>query len=365
MTIQGSKENQQSDADFFAQHPQPTLQEARFWEQDARLNQICLEQEQYLGLTLDEALEANENDDDLATAHALALAGNNDNDDDNEGNHTCNDVCACIRYLKDPEDEDSALYERKCAIQLDHSLQNKRQKCFDEHEPIPMDISDDEDEDEEDEDPSDSEDDDEDPSESEDDGEDDDEDDDEESKFICRHGMNCKNRVCDDCVWYLEQEARHAHPRRKEVAEVDYHADMIMPTLDDVGTITDIPMEIDDEDEDDEDEDEDDEDDEQEPRAPIRYQRQTTSWVNEETGETVYNGSSDGSRTSEVVEEDYSDLPDLIDVTAEQVAEERYNFNMYELEVTYRNGKDVYNSRDAERVCQLRREIAEYEKTRR
>jgi len=299
MTIQGIKENQreQSDADFFAQHPQPTLQEARFWQQDAHLNQICLDQEQDLGLTLDEALEAQENDD------ALALAAlNNNYDDEGNYNHNCNNVCACIRYFEDPEDQDSALYERKCVIQLDHSLQSKRQKIFDEHEPIPMDISDDEDEDLEQ-------------------GQSDSEDG-EESEFICRHGNNCANRVCYDCVWYLEQEARHAYSRGKEAAvqeeapleeeglndeqddeEFDYYADMIMPTLDDVGTITDIPMDI-----------SDDEDEEQEPRAPIRYQRQTTCWVDEETGETVYNGSSDGSRYSE----DDDDLPDLIDVTAQQ-----------------------------------------------
>jgi len=295
MTIQGIKENQneQSDADFFAQHPQPTLQQARFWQQDASLNQICLEQEQDLGLTLDEALEAHENDDALALAAA------------NEGNHNYNDVSACIRYLEDPEDQDSALYQRKCALQLKANFPNKRQKIFDEHEPIPMDISDDEDEDE-----------DEDLEQGQSDSEDG-----EESEFICRHGNNCANRLCYDCVWYLEQEARHAYTRRKQELpveeaeeglndeqddeELDYYDDMIFPNLDDVGTITDIPMEID------EDEDE---DEEQEPRAAIRYQRQTTCWVDEETGETVYNGSSDGSRYSE----DDDDLPDLIDVTAQQ-----------------------------------------------
>lgn len=327
--IQGIKENQrqQSDADFFAQHPQPTLQEARFLEQEARLNQICLEQELDLGPTLDEALEAEENDDALALA---AAALNNDYDDEGMINNYCNDVCACIRYFEDPEDQDSALYERKCAIQLDHSLQSKRQKCFDENQPIPMDISEDEDEDQSNS----------------------DNDDEEESEFICQHGNNCANQVCYDCVWYLEQEARRAYPRGKETAlekavEVDYYADMIMPTLDDVGSVTDIPM---------------DQEEEQEPRPPIQYQRQTTCWVDEETGETVYNGNADGSRYNSDDE-----LPDLIDVTAEQeyddAAEERYNFNMYELEVTYRNGKDVYDKHDAEIVRRLIREIEEYEKT--
>jgi hypothetical protein len=313
---------QEANEAFFALHPQPTLQEAR-----AFMGQELAD------MTLDEALEALEDEDEEDEGDE------EDEDGEDEGNNCCNDVCACIRHFEqepcpmdiEDEEEDLALYELKRQI-ASQFVQNKRQKTFDENEVIPMDISDDDQSDDDD-----------------DQSDDDNDDNDQSSEFICRHGNNCANQVCLDCVWYLEQEARRAHPRPRprprhielEEGEIDetegndYYHEMNFPVLDDNASAA------------------------EEPRAQIRYQRQTTSWVDEETGETVYNGSSNGSRTPD-------SLPDLIDITAEQeeydnAAEERYNFNMYELEVTYRNGQNVYNKSDADRVAWLRKEIAEYE----
>jgi hypothetical protein len=100
---------------------------------------------------------------------------------------------------------------------------------------------------------------------------------------------------------------------------------------------------------------------------PLLSRRQNTFWV-EETGETVYNGNPNGSRFYDEVGDDLSDLPDLIQVDEDEdydPAEEQYNFNMYELEVTYRNGQDIYSRADGQRVAQLRRDMAEYESRRR
>ena len=304
---------------FFALHPQPTLQEAR------RIAVCELELE---GLTLDEPMELEDEDED------------EDSDDDEGMLNNCNDVCACIRYFEPmevDEDQDSALYERKCELQQAGKFPNKRQKTFDEHEVIPMDISDDDESD----------------------------DDDDYEEDICLHDINRARQVCYDCIWYLDQEDRDARLRRFDndedededevqpvqvtlavaVEENPYH-DYVFPVFD-IDSQFLSPMEVDEVEE------------EEDPRPPIRYQRQTTSWVDEETGETVYNGSSDGSRISEDDNDsdNYYELPPLINIS--QV---RYHHNLYELEVTYGDGENVNNAQDAERVYQLRHDIEEYER---
>jgi hypothetical protein len=333
------------DEAFFALHPQPTLQEAR---------RIAVCQLELEGLTLDEPMELEDSDEDEEDSDEDEEDSDEDSDDDEGMINNCNDVCACIRYFEPmevDEDQDSALYERKCHLQQAGKFPSKRQKTFDENEVIPMDISDDEDDDESDRDESDHND-----------------HDDDEEEDICQHDINRARQVCYDCIWYLDQEARDARLRRFDNDEDDDEVQPVQVTLavavaveedpyhDYVFPVFNIdsqflsPMEVD-------------EVEEVEPRPPIRYQRQTTSWVDEETGETVYNGSSDGSRTSEHDDDDdddddnYYQLPALMNIS-----QERYQQNLYEVEVTYGDGENVNNAQDAERFYQLREAVAEYER---
>jgi hypothetical protein len=309
---------------------------------------ICHEHEQIP--MDDEEDEEDEEDGEFICRHGLDCA-----------NQVCND---CVRAL---EEEDQYLYDLKRR----NRYPNKSLKTYHEHEVIPMDISDDEEGLDENDElaprqlfPDDDEDllsimsdieieacEDGESFEDREEGEDG-EDREGEGEFICRHGLNCANQVCLDCVWYLEQEARHA--RRPVVAvaeEQEWDINVILEEQE-----RDIPMDI--------------SEDEPVPISvpiPLLSQRQTTFWVEQETGETMYNGNPNGSRFYDEVGDDLSDLPDLIQVDEDEdydPAEERYNFNMYELEVTYRDGQDVYSRADVERVAQLRRDIAEYESRR-
>jgi hypothetical protein len=110
----------------------------------------------------------------------------------------------------------------------------------------------------------------------------------------CCCGHDCDpNDLCYDCIWLLEQEDRRRFPRRAVAAQAeDPHADVVFPVFDNEGDIIPIPMDI-------EEQEEQDEDEEQALNlgpAP-NFQRQNTQWVHPETGQTVFNGNPDGSRT--------------------------------------------------------------------
>ena len=365
------------DEAFFAAHPQPPLQSAAFWAQDALLNQFSVDQPD--GDSENEEAEEDREED--------------------EGMYPCSDVCSCIRYFaatsveveeeepdfssfcaydsllppvshdefQESESADQSLYERKRNAAYEAFVQKKVRKTFDEHDNIPMDISDDEEEEDEDElaprqlFPDEEEDDDllsimsdlkmEDLEEG-DLEEGDLEEEEGEGGFICRHGLDCTHQVCLDCVWYLEQEARAAKISLPELGS-----------------------------------------------------RQTTFCVDEETGEMVYNGNPNGSRflndedeveededleeddefvvnfvlendfgaggreitrcfSEEDEEDDWCDLPDLIDQSDGPeyfLPEKQYLRNVDELENLYGGGRYVYHPWQSARVEILKRAIAAFE----
>jgi hypothetical protein len=372
------------DAEFFAAHPQPPLQSAAFWAQDALLTQFSVDQP--------DGDSENEDEGDREDAEDSENEGDSDSEDaeEEEGmcfNNPCSDVCSCIRYFaatatttretatsveEEPdfssffencaydsllppfspgefeEAEDQSLYERKRNGAYEAFVQKKVRKTFDEHDNIPMDISDDEEElvprqlfpDEEE--------------------EEDDllsimsdlkmEDLEEEGGFICRHGLDCSDQVCFECVRYLKQEARAAKISLPELGS-----------------------------------------------------RQTTFCVDEETGEMVYNGNPNGSRflnDEDEVEEDYSDeddddefevnvvlennfgaggreitrcfseeeeevdlsdLPDLIYDPEYHLPENQYLRDINELENEYGGGRYVYYPWQSARVGALKQAIAAFE----
>ena len=355
------------DEEFFASHPQPPLQSAAFWAQDAILNQFSIDQP--------DGDSENENEEEGDEEEDEGMSFNN---------HPCSDVCSCIRYFAETreaepleveeeeedfssffencaydsllppfspdefvEAEDQSLYDRKRNAAYEAFVQKKVRKTFDEHDNIPMDISEDEEEEEED------------------DLlsimsdlkiEDLEEDDlEEECEFLCRHGLDCSDQVCFDCVRYLKQEACAAKIGLPELGS-----------------------------------------------------RQTTFWVDKETGEMVYNGNPNGSRFlndedleeddvedleddsddeddefevnvvlennfgaggreitrcfSEEEEEDndLSDLPDLID-QSDDLDENQYLRNVDELVNGYGGGRYVYHPWQSARVETLKRAIAAFE----
>lgn len=353
------------DEEFFASHPQPPLQSAAFWAQDAILNQFSVDQP--------DGDSENENEEEGDEEEDEGMSFNN---------HPCSDVCSCIRYFAvaaaeplevEEEDfssffencaydsllppfspdefveaEDQSLYDRKRNAAYEAFVQKKVRKTFDEHDNIPMDISEDEEEEEDDllsimsdlkiEDLE----------------EDNLEEDDleEECEFLCRHGLDCSDQVCFDCVRYLKQEACAAKIGLPELGS-----------------------------------------------------RQTTFWVDKETGEMVYNGNPNGSRFlndedededeveedsddeddefavnvvlennfgaggreitrcfSEEEEEDndLSDLPDLID-QSDDLDENQYLRNVDELVNEYGGGRYVYHPWQSVRVETLKRAIAAFE----
>jgi hypothetical protein len=131
-------------------------------------------------------------------------------------------------------------------------------------------------------------------------------DDDEEDKLSVMSDITVEPVDDDDedeylnDIWFLEQEALHRFPRRARQEPIpeqapiveDPHADQIFPVFDNEGDI--IPMDIDEE----EDQDEDEEEDQVLNLGPApNLQRQNTQWVHPVTGQVVYNGNPDGSRT--------------------------------------------------------------------
>jgi hypothetical protein len=176
----------------------------------------------------------------------------------------------------------------------------------------------------------------------------------EEGEFLCRHGLDCSDQVCFDCVRYLKQEACAAKIGLPELGA-----------------------------------------------------RQTTFWVDKETGEMVYNGNPNGSRflndedeveeeysddeddeyavnvvlendfgtgreiarcfreitrcfSEEDEEDDLSDLPDLID-QSDDLDENQYLRNVDELENGYGGGRYVYHPWQSARVEALKQAIAAFE----
>ena len=148
--------------------------------------------------------------------------------------------------MEDNEDQDQVLYDLKRYNEITYAP-FKRQKTYDEHESIPMEICDsDEDDDLE-------------PCELF-----PDEDDDNLSVMTnievelvvdndecnCDHDVD-SNEVCYDCIWFLEQEDLHRFPRRARqepipVQAEDPFVDIIFPVFDNNGIIDPIPMDIDD-----------------------------------------------------------------------------------------------------------------------
>ena len=262
------------------------------------------------------------------------------------------DLLADASMEDDGEDQDQALYDLKRYCQLTFAP-FKKQKTYHEHPiPEPMDICDsEEDADAVEADDYMSENDELEPRQLFNDDNDEEEEDllsvmsDIEVEPIDDNECNCghdveANEVCYDCIWFLEQEAHRRFPRRAAAqAEEDPDANIIFPEFDNDGNIRPIPMEIDDED---------DEDDQMLDLGPApSFQRANTSWVDPQTNEIVHNGNPNGSRF-------YNEEDNL--------AEERYHSNVYELEVTYGNGQNVHNRDDAERVAWLINEIEEYNK---
>jgi hypothetical protein len=352
-----------NDEEFFAQHPQPTLEQAR---------------------ALLQALANQEDEDEDLLSIMSDMDVDEDYEDEDEGMYNCADDCCCFRCSMpnplsrapqicfvpdgeeliadvDLEEEDQYLYDLKRRDRYP----NKSLKTYHEHDPIPMDISDDEyeeqDEVEEDE-----------------EGEEGEEADDE---YMCIHGTNCANRVCYDCVWELEQEDRRARrPVAKKTEEKavpneahEHDQSWIINVILEDET---IPMDIDEND-----------------RPQLKYHRQTSCW--EHKGEIVYNGNTDGSRLYDLeADDDLSDLPELIsedEVLAEEAlvsmrvatmraatmliteAEELerdllddYHENvcaLHYLEDALARGETL-DRWDAAKVIQLRGEIAYYENRR-
>lgn len=237
--------SEEKDCEFFALHPQPPLYSAAFWAQDALLNQSDGD---------------SENEEDIEDEEGISF------------NNPCSDVCSCIRYFAtavaepeplepdtiedfsnffencaydsllppispgefEEEAEDQSLYDPKRNTTYEAFVQQKVRKTFDENDNIPMDISDDENEENEEE---------------------------EDmlsimsdisvdcNEDVCIHGIRIKNEICDDCEWLLEQNAHNQ----------GLILSMILP----------IPC----------------------------LQRANTQWVDPVTGEIVYNGNPNGSKT--------------------------------------------------------------------
>ena len=346
--------------EFFAQHSQPTLEQARSFQLLANQNQEededTYHEEEYEGMYCEDDCcclrcfeQANgpqicvvpEEEDLLSVMSDMEVVEDYDEDED-EGMVDCDDDCCCFRCCcvpvlsrapqicfvpdgeelvrdvdleeEEEEEEDQYLYDLKRRDRYP----NKSLKTYHEHDPIPMDISDDEYETI----PTDIS-------------------DNEEDEYMCDHGTNCANQVCYECVWYLEQEALHAKRPVKAVDEdEDEDEECIVNVVIEDTELMEMPNTND--------------------RPHLKYQRQTSCW--EQNGEIVYNGNPNGSNLYNVEDDDLSDLPDLIPFDEEYDADlEQYHVDMCELEVTYRNGQNVNNPHDAERVAELRRAIAEYE----
>jgi len=113
----------------------------------------------------------------------------------------------------------------------------------------------------------------------------------------CGHDDCNPNELCLDCIWFLEQEARHRFPRRavaQAQAAEDPHENLIYPVFDNEGDI--IPMEVDEEEE------------QILDLGPApNLQRRNTQWVDPETDQVVYNGNPNGSRFFEN-EDDEDDI---------------------------------------------------------
>ena len=370
----------EQDEVFFAQHPQPTLEQARAMQ--AAFQEEDDEEEDLLSIMSDVEIDE-------------------DYDEDEGMFNCCDDDCCCFRCIaQDPlsrapqicfvpdgeelvgdvdlEAEDQALYDlKRYNCSHDEFVPNKSLKTYHEHDPIPMDISDDEyieqDEDQDEE--------------------------EDDCEFLCRHGTNCANQVCYDCVqalkeensdsdhicdhgidrinevcydciWYLEQEELHGR-RRPVAAANEEKEDQEWP----------VNVIIDDVDEN--------------VRPQLKYQRQTSCW--EQNGEIVYNGNPDGSRlfcdleddcVCDLEDEDLTDLPDLL--TEEEVAADEaqaqalavaavraetltqdlehnlfddYRENLYELDylLNVLNSGETLDRWEAEKVIKLRSDIAYYE----
>jgi hypothetical protein len=330
-----------NDDEFFAQHPQPTLEQSR-------------------ALLLTFANPEEDEEEDLLSIMS-DVDVDEDYEDEDEGMYNCADDCCCFRCicqtslsrapqicfvpdgeeligdvdLKEKEKEDQYLYDLKRRDRYP----NKNLKTYHEHEPIPMDISDDEyvEQEEQDED------------------QDEEEEQDEDEEDMCDHGTNCANQVCLDCVWYLEQEALHARKIPTQAAAAASNEEKQLEDLDQgwiINVIMEdpIPMDID-------------------VRPPLKYQRQTSCW--EQNGEIIYNGNPDGCRLYRGLEEDddLSDLPDLLtdaEILAQDLEDdllEEYQTNMCELhylEEALDRGENL-DRQDALKVMQLRKAIAEYE----
>jgi len=180
----------------------------------------------------------------------------------NLGKNVNNNHNECIASLGETgdEDEDNALYERKYAIRTDASLHSKKQKTVHLLE-YPMEVDDNVD------------------AESKDYMSENDPlepcqlfSDDKEEEDLCIHKVDRNEEVCEDCVWFLEQDQKRRCPPCKPVVK---EPEKLEYELWDVEVI--LPDE-----------------DFSEPRPPLRYQRQNSCWVDKATGNTVYNGNPDG-----------------------------------------------------------------------
>jgi hypothetical protein len=297
----------EQDEEFFAQHPQPTLEQARAFQA---------------------AFQAEEEDDEDLLSIMSDVEIDEDYEDEDEGMFNCDHDCCCFRCIAqaplsrapqicfvpdgeelvgdiDLDDEDQYLYNLKRY----NRYPNKSLKIYHEHEPIPMDISDDEYKEQED-------------------GEQED----------------------------GEQEDCEQEDGGQDGEDEEWPVNII---IDDV-----IPMDI---------------DENENVRPQLKYQRQTSCW--EQNGEIVYNGNPDGSRLYDEVEDDLADLPDLLteeEYLAQELAAalalaeaqdlehdllDDYHENvcaLHYLEEALGRGENL-DRWEAERVLELRRDIAYYE----
>jgi len=199
-----------SDAEFFALHPQPTLQESRaFLEQDAMLRRYSVDQpdgnsengededEEYHCGNADDVDEWSERErlrQQINVRDAPVLEDEEEEDEDTC--YICYNVnyCVCVRDAipmdvvdeeeeKEGEEEDMN-YEHKRQGTCEQFTQNKHQKTHQEHE-----------------------------------REEEEEEEDIEigafGSYICSHGTNCKTDICEECVWCLEQEGKNAFLRER------------------------------------------------------------------------------------------------------------------------------------------------------
>ena len=397
-----ARSQQELDEEFFDQHPQPTLEQARafqaaFHEEE---DEDTYYEEEYEGMYCEDdccclrcfeqasapqicVVPDKEDEEDDLLSIMSDVNVDEDYEDEDEGMYNCADDCCCWRCCcvpvlsrapqicfvpdgeeligdvelednRDLEDEAQYLYDLKRRDRYP----NKSLKIYHEHDPIPMDISDDEYEEQEVEDEE---------------VEEEVEDEVDDDEYMCIHGTNCANKVCYDCVWELEQEDRRARrPAKKDeekAVPIEAHdqAWIINVILEDAIP---IPMDID-----------------ENARPQLKYQRQTSCW--EHKGEMVYNGNPDGSRLYDLEDDDLTDLPDLIsedELLAEEAlaAATRATMLITEAEEIERDLLDDYHENvcalhyleealgrgetldrwEAERVLELRREIAYYENRR-